>query len=250
MKKICITSGGTREYIDDVRVMTNISSGKLGAEIAEIFADANFGDWGEIKSGHQKRDKNQKYDIYYLHTKTAVMPTGKATWAYHTLAAIYENSNSTIQNFEVNSVNDVHDAMEQLVPDMDVVIHCMAVSDFTFDRANPVKLKSNDAQGFIDYMRDNIVTAPKIIPKIKKWNPDVFLVGFKFEVGLSEKELISIACDSKKVYNGDLVIANDKKQMVNAGEHIAYVCKSKRKWYKVAGKPEIAKAILTEVQGI
>jgi len=33
--KILITSGGTREYIDDVRVLTNLSSGRLGAVIAD-----------------------------------------------------------------------------------------------------------------------------------------------------------------------------------------------------------------------
>jgi len=35
--KVLITSGGTREYIDDVRVLTNISTGKLGATIANTF---------------------------------------------------------------------------------------------------------------------------------------------------------------------------------------------------------------------
>lgn len=53
-----------------------------------------------------------------------------------------------------------------------------------------------------------------------------------------------------KVYNGDLVVANDKAQMVSAGEHIAYVCRNKRKWYKVSGKERIAKYLLIEVEGI
>ena len=35
--KILITSGGTTEYIDDVRVLTNISTGRLGAQIGTCF---------------------------------------------------------------------------------------------------------------------------------------------------------------------------------------------------------------------
>ena len=77
-----------------------------------------------------------------------------------------------------------------------------------------------------------------------KWNPNVFLVGFKFEVGLSPDRLISVACDSKKSYNGDIVVANDKVQMKKDGEHIAYICKNQSDWYKVIGKEKIAQAIL------
>lgn len=256
MKKILITSGGTREYIDEVRVLTNISSGKLGAKIAEAFCDANYTHIEtdiEITNRdefvHMKLDE-QPYEVYYLHTKVAVKPEGAivASGYNSPFATKHRTVNEkTIKMIEASSVQEVYDKMEELVPEMDAVIHCMAVSDFTFNRDNPVKLKSNDAEGFINYMRDNIVKAPKIIAEIKKWNPEVYLVGFKFEVGLSEKELISLACDSVKVYNGDLVVANDKAMMVAAQEHIAYICKDKDNYYKVSGKPEIAKAILEEV---
>jgi phosphopantothenate-cysteine ligase len=263
MKKILITSGGTREYIDEVRVLTNISSGALGAVIAKDFCDANYMEdtldeskyW--VKDGLQWHDfiaefPEPAFKVYYLHTKTAYKPQGKTLrMEYHMQYPLFGSVNdSTIEMIEVNSVMEVHDKMKELVPEMDIVIHCMAVSDFTFNRDNPTKLKSNDADGFIQYMKDNIVKAPKIISKIKTWNPNVFLVGFKFEVGLSEKELISVACASKSSYNGDLVIANDKEQMVNAGEHIAYVCKNEDDFYQVSGKPDIARAILRESTGI
>lgn len=257
MKKILITSGGTREYIDDVRVLTNISSGKLGARIAETFCNANYTHYeidriiiNKDQIVHTKIEE-QPYEVYYLHTKVAVKPIGA------TIASGYCPSfmgrpttvnDETIKMIEVNSVQEVYDKMEELVPQMDVVIHCMAVSDFTFNRDNPVKLKSNDADGFIDYMRDNIVKAPKIITKIKEWNPNVFLVGFKFEVGLSEKELISLACDSMKVYDGDLVVANDKAQMVREGKHVAYICRGKTSYERQNSKECIANAILRGVQ--
>ena len=166
---------------------------------------------------------------------------------YSTQWSVMNSTNkATLEMIEANSVTEVYDKMEELVPEMDVVVHSMAVSDFSFNRDNPVKLKSNDAEGFVQFMKDNIVKAPKIIQKIKEWNPDVFLVGFKFEVGLSENELISLACDSKDVYNGDIVVANDKKMMVKAQEHVAYICKNKNNYYEVSGKPDIARAILRE----
>jgi phosphopantothenoylcysteine synthetase/decarboxylase len=265
MKKILISAGGTREYIDDVRVLTNISSGALGAAIAKDFCDANYMEdtealaedkfWVEPGTRHMsdfiEELPETEFKVYYVHTKTAFKPRGKTLrMDTHMKYPMYESTNNrTIEYIEANSVQQVYDVMEKLIPEMDIVVHCMAVSDFTFNRDNPVKLKSSDADGFINYMRDNIVKAPKIITKIKEWNPDVFLVGFKFEVGLSEKELISLACDSKIVYDGDLVVANDKAMMVAAKEHIAFICKEKDNYYRVNGKPDIARAILRESTG-
>ena len=131
---VLITSGGTREYIDDVRVMTNISSGKLGAIIAERY----------LRDGHK---------VYYVHTKNAELPKF--------------NIGAKIKLIEADSVSKAYFELKKLVPHEDVVVHSMAVSDFTFNRHNPVKLKSNDVDGFIEYLRQNIVQAPKILPDIK-----------------------------------------------------------------------------------
>ncbi|SVC93802.1 uncharacterized protein METZ01_LOCUS346656, partial [marine metagenome] len=48
-KKVLITSGGTREPIDAVRYISNLSSGRTGAAIADHFND-------------------QGWDVYYLHS--------------------------------------------------------------------------------------------------------------------------------------------------------------------------------------
>ncbi len=258
MKKVLITSGGTREAVDSVRVMTNISSGKLGAKIAETFIEANYPE--NFTPLHAKkisvRIPEDRYEVYYLHTKTAVMPKGKPTvWDYRlgyadsTEKEYSCNSRSKyLHRIEVNSVNDVYAKMEELVPEMDAVVNCAAISDFTFNRDNPVKLKSSDAEGFIEYMRANIGQSPKIINKIKEWNPEIFLVGFKFEVGLSERELVKLARESMNVYNGDIIIANDKAQMQKYKEHIAYLIHSGKKEYQLLeGKPAIAKAIFSEI---
>jgi phosphopantothenate--cysteine ligase len=187
---VLITSGGTREYIDDVRVLTNISSGMLGKITAERF----------LRDGH---------NVFYVHTKTAHKPETKV--------------GDQITFIEADSVMKAHDAMKKLVPNVDIVIHSMAVSDFTFNRDNPVKLKSNDIDGFINYMKQNMVKAPKILPLIKGWNPSVTLVGFKFEVGKTQDELFEIAKNAGLSAKCDFTLANDKKVMQEANTHIAWL---------------------------
>lgn len=203
--KVLITAGGTRESIDEVRVLTNISTGKLGAMIAEEFSNRS------------------SFDIYYMAPNTAVRPSTKHTY------------------IEVNNVESVYDKMNELVPQMDVVIHSMAVSDFGFKPAH-TKLKSNDPQAFIDSLRDRIYQTPKILSHIKEWNPDCFLVSFKFEVGLSRDDLIDIATKSGEAAKSDIVIANDKATMKFKNKHCAIgICKDSN--FQLGDKKEISEFI-------
>jgi len=233
--KILITSGGTREYIDDVRVLTNLSSGRLGAVIADE----------AVKLGH---------DVVYLHGVGAVMPGAAYNSAIRTIHHPTDKEGREAGDFFSVGVKDTAALMEKMaewVPRAQAVIHAMAVSDFTFDRENPVKLKSNDAEGFIEYMRANIQRTPKVIQKIKDWNPDVYLVGFKFEVGLAHEELAKIAEKAMEANRADAVLANDKAEMVREGEHIGWLytrsvdgCWESR----YDGKKEIARGILGAVE--
>jgi phosphopantothenate-cysteine ligase len=219
MKKVLITAGGTKEHIDDVRVLTNISTGKLSAIIADKF----------IRLG---------YVVYYIHAKGSALP---------------ELSFNT-KLIEINDVAELVIKMAEYVPQVDVVIHAMAVSDFGFDRTKPVKLKSNDPEGFIEYMRETIKVNPKVLPMIKQWNPNVYLVSFKYEVGLTLNELFTIAIDSMTKSGSDAVIANDNVEMVRENKHIGYLLEKTNinlfQTYgdtdpveRLIGKPEIAEAI-------
>lgn len=229
-KRILVTSGGTQEYIDDVRVLTNISSGKLGAEIAEhlITAEAR---------------------VQYLHGANACQPRFGEFMG--------------LSSVPVKSAQDAYNWMERIVPTVDAVIHCMAVSDFTFKRDVALKCKSNDPQAFIDYMARTITKNPKIISKVKEWNPKVILVGFKFEVGVPHEELISLARASIVKNGCDLVVANDKEEMVRNKSHTAYLVfpdnsnhankyryEGENSYLMVTGKNEIAEQIKTFLDNI
>lgn len=214
MKKILVTAGGTQEYIDDVRVLTNISTGKLGALITNELCEAGF-------------------KVYYVCGKNSVMPNDSCYYVE-----------------TVKTANDAMVAMKRIIIDnqIDAVIHSMAVSDFTFKRDSAIKCKSNDLEGFIDFMRQTIAPNPKIISMIKQWRPEVLLAGFKFEVGLDENELITLAQTSIEKNGCDFVVANDKKEMEKMNSHVARFVFSENlkhlfKDVKVSNKDEIAKTI-------
>lgn len=210
--KILITSGGTREKIDGVRVLTNISSGKLGANIADVF----------VGNGH---------DVHFVYVKDSEKPFLSDRCVMH----------------EVTDVQSVYDVLEKLVPDMDVVIHPMAVSDFGFKPVH-TKLKSNDPEAFIESLRERIYQTPKILSRIKDWNPYCFLISFKFEDNVSHEDLVRIARESMEKNKCDLVVANDKTEMVKNKEHIAYIINDKSET-KVCGKELIAIELYRRVNG-
>jgi phosphopantothenate---cysteine ligase (CTP) len=245
MKKILITSGGTKEHIDEVRVLTNISTGKLGAKIADEFL-------------------NGDNEVYYVHTKDSAIPEKGETSRWEKFEGGMVSEGYEIKSFshfglmkrriphknlnfyEVTDVQSVYDVMEKLVPEMDIVIHPMAVSDFGFSYTD-VKLKSNDPEAFIESLRERIYQTPKILSHIKKWNPNCCLVSFKFENGLTNEELLKIAYDSLVKNNCDLVIANDKAEMKRLNSHMSYFVSRVNDLIKVDpinGKEEIAKEIL------
>ena len=209
-----ITSGGTSEYIDDVRILTNISSGKLGALIAEFFLE----------------DPN--IVVYYVYANESERPR-----------FLTDNAKKHILEIPISDVNSLYKIMEEFVPKMDIVIHAMAVSDFSFEPIKE-KLKSSDPEAFIESMRKRIKLNPKILPMIKKWNPKCTLVSFKLEVGLSKEDLFKIARNSMETGNSDYVVANDKVEIQKENSHIAYLIKSKSdEIIRMQSKLEIAQTL-------
>lgn len=208
-KKVLITAGGTREYIDDVRVLTNISSGKLGATIAEQY-------------------HKEGAEIYYLHGKGSVMPNipNASYYEIKTVADLMRIMPTALQSY-----------------DIDIVVMTIAASDFTFRRDGAIKLKSNDPQAFVDFMRDTITTNPKVIQHIKSWSPEVLLVGFKFEVGQTHTQLRETALEAMEKNHADLMVANDKAEMERESEHIAYLM-SEGGEMRCKGKKSIAKNLV------
>jgi len=229
-KRILVTAGGTREYIDDVRVVTNISTGALGCLIAQEFL--SMGD-----------------HVVFAHAKGSPMPEQPA------------DNFGRLTTEQFVTTNDLYEIMRTYCTGfgLDAVIHSAAVSDFTFRRDVPVKVSSDDEEGFIEHLRQTIVRTPKIVREVKKWCPTCQLVSFKFTVGKSCTELRDIAYASGAAAGADYVLANDKIQMQSHGEHIGYLINtfafkefdgSSHASYRILhGKDMIARAIACTIHG-
>ncbi|QLB52247.1 phosphopantothenate--cysteine ligase [Streptococcus sanguinis] len=199
---ILITSGGTSEKIDRVRSITNHSTGQLGKIIAETFLD--------------KGDQ-----VTLVTTLKAVRPAA--------------HPNLTI--VQIENVAELLESLEPLIHTHDVLIHAMAVSDYTpiyMTGLETVAASSNmteflnktNSESKISSQDDVQVLflkkTPKIISLVKKWNPDIRLIGFKLLVDVSDEELLKTARGSLIKNQAEIIVANDLTKISNQ-EHKAYL---------------------------
>lgn len=235
MKKIVITAGGTSEKIDNVRKITNSSSGKSGMTIANYLLE----ECDEIL-------------IYYVCSKNSLKP-----------------SDDRVKVIEVGGTIDLKDTIENLLVNehIDYFIHSMAVSDYMTDYVTTmerikesVKRSDNIDEAFtnieviggskISSYEDNLVIVlkptPKIISIIKNLSPSTYLVGFKLLDGVSKKELIEVAKKLRDKNRCDLVVANDLSTIRN-GEHIAFIIDKNDEIEESYGKNDIAKRLVRKI---
>ncbi len=96
-KRVVVTGGGTIESIDDVRVITNRSSGKMGKALAEM----------AYRYGA---------DVTYFHAHTA------------------ETSHLPFQQRSFTTSGDLKKLLDTELQKTDIVFHSAAVSDFTVEK--------------------------------------------------------------------------------------------------------------------
>jgi len=105
----------------------------------------------------------------------------------------------------VDTAKAMFDAVRnELRKKFDVVILAAAVSDYVPEKVERSKIKSVKKQIMV-----KLKQAPKIINQIKKWQKDVFLVGFKAEANVSKQSLLSQARKKLRESKADLIVAND-----------------------------------------
>lgn len=235
MKKIVITAGGTSERIDNIRKITNSSSGKLGMTIAN----------------HLLKEKDDII-IYYVCSKNSLRPL-----------------DNRVKIIEVDGTMDLKNTIENLLVNehIDYFIHSMAVSDYMTDYVTTIERIKKSIEGSgnvyeafanveviggrkISSYEDNLVIVlkptPKIISIIKNLSPSTYLVGFKLLDGVSKEELIEVAKKLRNKNKCDLVIANDLSTIRNGG-HIAYIIDKNNGIEESHGKYDIAKKLIRKM---
>lgn len=225
--KILVTSGGTSEAIDRVRSITNHSTGHLGLVITEAL----------IKAGHE---------VCLITTSHAIKPV----------------SHPSLKIIEIKNTLDLLEEMRNLVKDYQVLIHSMAVSDYTpvymtgieevsasqelsefLTKENSESKISSKEDVQVLFLKKN----PKIISLVKEWNPDIHLIGFKLLVDVTKEHLIRIARESLEKNMADIIVANDLSQ-INPEQHLAYLVE-KDTYQTASSKTEIAELLLEKIQG-
>ena len=93
---------------------------------------------------------------------------------------------------------------KEMSKEFDIVIMAAAISDYTPENPSKNKIKS-----IKNKIKICLKKAPKIIDLIKKYQKNVFLVGFKAETNLSKNELITLAKKKMNESDADMIVAND-----------------------------------------
>ena len=105
----------------------------------------------------------------------------------------------------VLSSKEMHTIVKsELKKKIDIVIMAAAIADYVPTAQSKKKIKSSKS-----IMNIRLKKAPKIIDEIKKYQKNVFLVGFKAETNLTKSQLIKSAEKKLRDASADMIIAND-----------------------------------------
>ena len=169
-KKILISAGPSREYLDAIRFVSNNSSGRMGIEIA-------------------KEASARGADVLLINGKSLVKVP------------------DYINTINVVSTEDFIKAVksELSLKDYDFFICAAAISDYSPTNCIEGKISSDE----VKELHINMRLTPKIIDEARRKNHKVFIVAFKAETNVSRSQLIDRAYDRLKRSDADLIVAND-----------------------------------------
>jgi phosphopantothenate---cysteine ligase (CTP) len=211
---VVVTGGGTIAPIDDVRILTNVSSGRFSAAITEACLDRGASVW-------------------HVHAADALLPLKRfAEFALDTaepaaellrLARLRERWLSQRDRLQliplsIGNVDDYSTTLKQVLESqaIDVVFLPMAVADYE-PEAQLGKI-SSEADSLVLHCR----RTPKVIRMVRDWAPSVYLVGFKLLSRASQDELIRRAQAACRDNRADLTVANDLETL-RQGRHTIHL---------------------------
>jgi phosphopantothenoylcysteine decarboxylase/phosphopantothenate--cysteine ligase len=173
-KNILVTSGGTMEYIDPIRVITNLSSGKMGNAII-------------------KHSLELGANVTHIVGNFTTVP--------------FSSNSSNLETIKVNTSDEMYTRVISEISSkkFDIVIFAAAVTDFKLLQIHKKKIPSQISHS----INLELVPTKKIIDEIKLIDKNIFLVGFKAYFDVSNTYLINKAKKKLKECNADIVVAND-----------------------------------------
>jgi len=203
-KKILITAGPSREAIDNVRYLSNKSSGRMGIEIA-------------------KEASARGADVLLV--------------AGECMVKIPEY----IKTNHVESADDFIKVIKDEISNnnYDFFISAAAISDY-----KPVDLiEGKISSDNIKELNVNMKLTPKILDIARRKDYKLFIIAFKAETNVSRTELIDRAYDRLLKSESDLIVANDvgrddigfnskdnEVYIINKEKHITHIEKHTKRY--------------------
>ena len=186
-KRILITAGGTRETIDGVRTLTNLSTGQTGASLADFLHD----------KGHK---------VLLLTSSSANKPTSK------------------IKVDTYNSFNDIYNTLKALgrTHHFDMILHSAAISDYSIGEIQTPEGHFSPGTYKISSKHPNISLKLERNKKILPYLKDLFgtkpiVVGFKLTSTENQEEQAKAILNLFSQNTVDYVIHNDMNN-INQGK--------------------------------
>ena len=212
-KRILITAGPTRAYIDAFRYITNPSSGKMGVAIAE-----------------EALERGAEVTLVYGPAKSQPPP------------------DANVINVETTEEMLSAVVVELKASKYDAAVLSAAASDWGTADRKMEKIPSSRGEWTL-----KLKALPKIISEVKKTDPKVFLVGFKAEYNITEEELVDRSYKRLKEMGMDLIVANDvskENRGFDVDTNEVYIIDPKRDVLHIplTSKREIAGRLLDRVR--
>ena len=179
--KCLVTAGPTFEPLDQVRRLTNFSTGKLGSELANFLTGR----------GHE----------------VMLLLGEQATWPEPVKA-------QSVLSFSTTA--DLRAKLEKVSGDgFGAVFHAAAVSDFGFGKVwqrktwgELVEVRSGKFRTDLRNLLVELNPTAKIIAELRNWFPSGLLVGWKFEVEGDRDSVLEKARKQIKENRTDACVAN------------------------------------------
>ncbi len=185
--KVLITAGGTKENIDGIRSITNLSTGKTASSLAQHFI-------------------NKGYNVTYLCTADTLKPNGPYRQEVFT---DFKSLNETLNNILENESYDltIHNAAVS-----DYSPHSVVTEDTTIEAPVGSKIPSSG-----ETLTLNLKKNFKIVNRIRNYsaNKNLLLVAFKFTNDPDENRRMQQVNNLLASSGADLVVQNDFSDRVN-----------------------------------
>ncbi|MCI4331227.1 MAG: bifunctional phosphopantothenoylcysteine decarboxylase/phosphopantothenate--cysteine ligase CoaBC [Thermoplasmata archaeon] len=208
-RRVVVIGGASREPIDEVRSVTNESSGETAVALA---TQAHF--------------RGADVELWAGALRVPIPPF--------------------LRTRHWTSVSDLVREIGRsaaMLRETDAVIVPAALADFTL-RAHPGKIPSRDRAR----LELTLEKAPKILPRLRQAAPaPSLLVGFKLEAGVSAEVLEREARRLMQESGADVVVANDRATLGQPSTNALVVSSRNERHWLAGPKSEVASKLLDDL---